>query len=421
VFNKLGLLIHEIVMAVPIIGIEWVGDMSAPVALPNRVPSLSPEPRSAMKLLDEDSEELAREELGTVHISPHKRAANRYQISDAPDLFSGNNPRRTSIQPLRRPSDISNGSPVQTERPHEHPRRKSLIRPRIATETFKSPTTFSNRMHPTTTSPSLLPKFSNQESNDWSEEHCTPTIPLKSPARCLPSYQNSPSPSSKGSEIPEEQLSTPPSTKNNKSKAPARLTSPRVSLVATEHPSIDRATSSLSSPYIPSTPSSPPDAQIHAFVPYHSRQHRAMFVRRMPQRQLNIEAPDTPSSLGPESGDQRRLSATPGTPPRTLPGLDSSSGVHSRRTSRGVQNPARPGDGEMETRNHSAASQRDVYSDGEGRPRFKVARREHSATIGVSDEVQKLRNSNEMLRREMEALREDFRALRNVLIGSKRR
>ncbi|KAF2202517.1 WD40 repeat-like protein, partial [Delitschia confertaspora ATCC 74209] len=41
IFNILGLLVHEVVLDFPVIGVEWVGDMSAPCPLPRRA-SMSP-------------------------------------------------------------------------------------------------------------------------------------------------------------------------------------------------------------------------------------------------------------------------------------------------------------------------------------------------------------------------------------------
>jgi hypothetical protein len=47
-------------------------------------------------------------------------------------------------------------------------------------------------------------------------------------------------------------------------------------------------------------------------------------------------------------------------------------------------------------------------SDGEERLLFKVVRRKCSRSVGVSDEVRRLRDSNEALRKDMEALRVEF-------------
>jgi hypothetical protein len=418
VFNMLGLLIHEIIMAVPVIGIEWIEDMSAPTALPNRPPLLSPEPRPAVDWLDEDSEE-----SGTVHVSPRKRAANRYQIPDVPNLFSAQHARPASIRPLSSPSDILTGSPAQAQRSHEHPRRKSLIRPRIATETFKSPTLSSDRVPPATTRPSLRPTLSKHETKNWPEEHGALPVPLKLPARFLPGYRNSPLMSSQESDTSEQEFFTPLVTKRDNSKASFHLTNPRVSLITTRSPRAHRGASSLSSSSILTSPSSPPYSQMGSFAPYHSRQRRTRFIRRTPQRQLTVDLPDTRSSPGPQISDQRRPSTTLEIPQRILPSLGSSSGVYLKRISRSFQNAVKPGDGELgRTDSSTAASRKDVHSDDQEKLRFKVAMRKRSATIGVSDEVRRLRDSNEMLRKDMDALREEFRALRNVLvIGSKRR
>lgn len=150
VFNVLGLLINETAIDAPVISIEWVGDMLAPSMLPSRVSSMSPGPRPFVEALLEDLEGLSieTEETGTVKKtrSQLKDAAKQRGISFGPDLFNDDSARCRSGLPSRWPSDMSNGSPLQVKRTREHPRNKSLIRPRIATETFKSPV--SHAYHP---------------------------------------------------------------------------------------------------------------------------------------------------------------------------------------------------------------------------------------------------------------------------------
>ncbi|KAF2681212.1 hypothetical protein K458DRAFT_275523, partial [Lentithecium fluviatile CBS 122367] len=146
VFNVLGLLIHEVAMYASIVALEWVRDMSAPSILPNRRGSLSPcsafedQHEPVLDSVLEAYEESSDEELGTVKrtMPPAPRTGIRspIRLDGARDLFSPE-PRTKSI--LRRPSDISNGSPVRIDRSRHHTRRQSFIRPRIVTETFKTP------------------------------------------------------------------------------------------------------------------------------------------------------------------------------------------------------------------------------------------------------------------------------------------
>lgn len=44
IYNMLWLLMHEIVTDKPIRSVQWIGDMSAPVTLPQRKSLLSPDP-----------------------------------------------------------------------------------------------------------------------------------------------------------------------------------------------------------------------------------------------------------------------------------------------------------------------------------------------------------------------------------------
>jgi hypothetical protein len=112
IFNLLGLLIHEIVMDVPIIGIEWVGDMSGPLVMLKRVTPVSLESRPVMEMLDGNREEPSHKESCTVHISTLKHMVARYQILDAPDLYSGSDVSPTLTESLRKSSDVTTMSPL---------------------------------------------------------------------------------------------------------------------------------------------------------------------------------------------------------------------------------------------------------------------------------------------------------------------
>ena len=151
VFNVLGLLVHAVDMKAPIVALECVGDLSAPSVLPNRRGSMSPcsmheelhEP--ALDTVLEAYEDLSDEdgEVGTVkRTAPPARSRIRSPIrfDGSKDLFSPSLEHGTHSF-LRRPSDISQGSPPpkQAERPNHHARRQSFKRPRIVTETFKTP------------------------------------------------------------------------------------------------------------------------------------------------------------------------------------------------------------------------------------------------------------------------------------------
>jgi hypothetical protein len=119
VFNVLGLLVGEIDMDGPVIGLEWVGDMCGPLLLPSRISSASPV--SSLKgtkslLIEGEKEGIVKQKTSrNVHPTP---------LPIGRDLFSQD---KDSNTPRRKRSSA--------------PARQALarIRPRISTETFKAP------------------------------------------------------------------------------------------------------------------------------------------------------------------------------------------------------------------------------------------------------------------------------------------
>ena len=242
VFNILGLLIHEIGMNVPVIALEWVGDMSASSILPNRASSLSPEPRPVADQLVEEVHASSEEDTGTVKktATPNKHAVkqNPIPVQQPRDHFSEDCPKRLSGVPSRELSDMPIGSPLRVERTRVRPRKKSLIRPRIATETFQSPSELSS---PIPASSSVTPPSVNsnplvQEARRWPQVHKAPNAPPASRARRLSAPQTSVN-SSEDSEYPEPEW-TPPSTRQDKGKARQRHVSPGTSVTALQTPAM---------------------------------------------------------------------------------------------------------------------------------------------------------------------------------------
>ncbi|KAH7078747.1 hypothetical protein BKA63DRAFT_409430 [Paraphoma chrysanthemicola] len=432
IFNVLGLLIHEIGMDTPIINIEWVGDMSAPSLLPNRVSSMSPEPHPVLEAPLEDIEASLSdaESAGTVKktVSPLKGAARNHGISMGLDLFSDNRNEHTSMLPSRRPSDMSDGSPLQVRRTREHPRRRSLIRPRVVTETFRSPGS------PKSQSLQTVPAASPIE-----------VVPIELPSQLAQSSRITPtsrpqgiedllSTSSQYSLNSNEEFFTPPSTRRDTGKVPARHTSQTPPNAAPQDYSAPTA------PIINTSPSS-----------LGSSSSLVRTVSQAPQRQVTIEAPDTPSSL--DSSDlvdsrstsrvfpqsliraRKEASSPPSTPLRqvagddaeTFPDLDPPSTLYSGPTSRIFRHRAACVNGEMSSRRfgrhgRDCSLTEETHAHNEPHERqFRVARRERSATIVVDEEVRKLRGDNDVLRQEMESLRVEFRALKDVLLASNHR
>ncbi|KAF2034314.1 hypothetical protein EK21DRAFT_40819, partial [Setomelanomma holmii] len=287
VFNVLGLLIHEIEMGTQVISIEWVGDMSEPSMLPNRVTFMTPEPQPVMDaLLEEFEDQSAEDSTGTVRktVSPFKNDVRQRPISTGPDLFSNDCPKHVSVQPARRPSDVSNGSPMQVRRTCE-PRRKSLIRPRIATETFKSPAVpIRSLTRLKTQLDSQASQNPGQEQRKQSQMQPPPPVSSKSLARQLPKPRKSSS-TSHLSETSDQEFFTPPSTRRDKGKAPARLASPTNSAIVTDV---------LTAPKPPNGPKPPPSPGTTSSLPW---QRCTSLALKVPQRQVTVEAPDTPPSL----------------------------------------------------------------------------------------------------------------------------
>ncbi|KAF2641745.1 hypothetical protein P280DRAFT_424235, partial [Massarina eburnea CBS 473.64] len=146
VFNVLGLLVHEVEMNASIVALEWIGDLSAPSVLHNRRNSMPPlffterAPSVLDALLDKSNSSSEDEEDGTVK---RTRSPTRHVVPRSPirldgvrDLFSPE--LQDHLRMIRKPSDVSNGSPLQIDRTRNPVRRKSFRRPRLATETFKS-------------------------------------------------------------------------------------------------------------------------------------------------------------------------------------------------------------------------------------------------------------------------------------------
>jgi hypothetical protein len=216
VFNVLGLLVQESLMEAPILALEWVGDMSMPSLLPARRASSAFAPRPSVLdtlYLESDSET----ESGTVRrsVSPTKppNATNPLPPARGPDMFTTSPPERRMSAWSRKPSDISFGSPQPQS--SERPRRKSYPRPRIATETFKSP--------PTPASPLLRsqtnPLSADPEPSRWSKTLLTP---IRSPSRIPSPPILSPlaveySPSEYSQSEDDEPFFTPPTSKRVRS------------------------------------------------------------------------------------------------------------------------------------------------------------------------------------------------------------
>jgi hypothetical protein len=278
VFNCLGLLVREIIMEKPIIALEWVGDMSAPSLLPNHISSMSPEPQPVVDTILVDIEESPDEELGTMKrnspVSGHTILALN-NISAGPDLFSSDD---TSRQPSRRPSAISAGSPFRTQRTRHRAQRKFMNRPRIVTDTFRSPFASSNRPSDLIlAATSALPTPPLHETRNWPNHRTAPTLPPASHVRHLSSSSASPT--------RDTEFFTPPSTRRHASRKLSQLSSLRTSgKDAMQSSAVSPTPLESSSSLLPET--SP--ASISS-TPWQRR-----LTSLAPKRRCTVEAPSTP-------------------------------------------------------------------------------------------------------------------------------
>ncbi|KAH7119849.1 WD40-repeat-containing domain protein, partial [Dendryphion nanum] len=158
VFNILGLLIRELEGGkASIVNVQWVRNMQQPTILPKRRPSaigdgLMTLKQSVLDMMIGDNSGLELENTdGTVQRNPSSPSrggsSNAIPSIRAKDLFSsgqesmGPIPKRhlSRIYPLD-PRKLSNGTPTPPIPPRSLKRpRRSFTRPRIVTETFKTP------------------------------------------------------------------------------------------------------------------------------------------------------------------------------------------------------------------------------------------------------------------------------------------
>ena len=148
VYNVLGLWVYELSMDGPVVSLEWVGDMAGSSTLPNRQNSISTIVEKAEdhpigeRVPSQDqlsSSDKSDTEYGTVKknaLPDPFVVRSPLRFDGSRDLFSVN-PPATYLG--RRKSIIPHPSPSKHDSVHTPPRKKSFLRPRIATETFKDP------------------------------------------------------------------------------------------------------------------------------------------------------------------------------------------------------------------------------------------------------------------------------------------
>ena len=147
-------------MNVPIISVEWVGDMSVPSSLPNHKPFPSPEPGPAIKSLMTGVGEIEDEERKDA--TEDKDPPGQPSDSGSPVLvrrpnvsFSNKAQEQTPHSPA---GQFPNGLQVSSSllrRTIQWPKTDIFIRARNGTKTHSSPSTSSTRL------------FSSRELSDW--------------------------------------------------------------------------------------------------------------------------------------------------------------------------------------------------------------------------------------------------------------
>lgn len=459
VFNVLGLLIHEITLNVPVTVVDWVGDMSAPTILPQRLHpvSLKTSPNE-----NASKDAISDEDQGTVKKtpSPLKATGKRGVIPAAqrPDLFSDASSRHSSWASSR----ALNGSPSQIQRTHRQVRSKSMKRPRIASETFRSP--IASCLHdPAIIGEVMLPKFDNlfmQDATRWlrmsqPSEHRIPRREGQASA------SQSSSTSSDGSDVLDAEWFTPPSTRRDKSKAPQRQTSPRTPIDIVSEGVVRSPPLRNVSPVSIETPSaSPPCLPTSERLLGHDNAKPDSLMKRprAVQQRVTIEIPNSESPLAsplysraasrtsrvsfqPERKDttppcppiptmKSRTSRVVGTRPNINPSPDSSSSVSSRSISgvamdRSIRRNASTLDGGRDVldiedgklRKSSTAGRNFSFEYGQhefevaGQDLFKVNRRPRARST-KADDIAHLRRDHVAMKQDVDALQEELRVLK---------
>ncbi|KAH7402854.1 hypothetical protein BKA66DRAFT_404080, partial [Pyrenochaeta sp. MPI-SDFR-AT-0127] len=214
VFNILGLLIHEVTMSMRVINLGWVVNRSVCSTLSNR---------NSCSVRDESlkhPEASCTEDTDTVKraTSPCKQVGIQklFPLASTGDLFSNEPSRHITTMPAGTLSDISLLRPKHSPTPVK---RKSLVRPRIVKETFKSPIASSSPLFMSARAvlPSELPAPRLQETRKWTEAQNAPCAAVESCVGRISADKAALS-SSQESETASQDFFTPPSTRRRKGK-----------------------------------------------------------------------------------------------------------------------------------------------------------------------------------------------------------
>ncbi|KAJ4356968.1 hypothetical protein N0V95_002911 [Ascochyta clinopodiicola] len=209
IFNILGLLVHEIIMSVPVISIEWVGDMSGPSTLLKRSPLLFPEQCPVIESL--------MEQVGDSEVL---QPSNTSEEGHTPQALSSHSIAKQKIvsfsnevdQPTDDPPRVSPVAPPRVSRTRQPPRTNASAHSRLETtelSTVELSSPASSLKPPVPARSSLQDHAPVEKAHKWFQLHKAPLVASHRTRRFLPSSH-----SSRKSLSSEQEFFTPPPTRH---------------------------------------------------------------------------------------------------------------------------------------------------------------------------------------------------------------
>ncbi|KNG44230.1 fatty acid desaturase [Stemphylium lycopersici] len=244
------------VLEIPVITVQWVGDMSATSHFSGHSFSFSPEAHSLRSVAIDGPSECSDDENGTVKkislpLGPD--AVQRLPPFRPPlDLFSVNGEKHKPGMPQPQRSAIPSRSPLRKNRSCEKQKRPLLVRPRISTETFRFPPKLHHIHASSAATPPISVDIPVRESRRWSQMYQAPLVSPGFRVQLCSSPHVSFS-SSDDSEISEQKWFTPPSTRRALSQALVRQSHSSTPLAPSKTPKLHSSRSCEASSPLSST------------------------------------------------------------------------------------------------------------------------------------------------------------------------
>lgn len=400
-------------MNTPVVALDWLDDMSVPSNLPCRKRFLSTcveeevEERPALDSIFAHFEAASSDEIekdsGTVKrkapLPERSGARSPIRFDGGKDLFSPG-PEMSCLG--RRRSEVLTGSPTHFDAALEPIRRKSFLRPRIATETFKDPSKSSMPRRSAPAAPTNPATAAIKEALRKTDSRQVYDVFFSDAMRVSPSRSPSPSSSVYSQSTGSETLITPPTTQKPAGRSKPisyRYTSSK-SQVQPSRSCIKTQTSPTASPNF-SRPLSAAAAQDYSLPP----SRKVSFA----DRSFLWEKKDAERKI-----DRRKSSLAERSPFPAPPGQ------HEKRDfsfELGLHAQEKKCEEEFEEKQSSR---------GQNEPGRLASRKRESgqwagrrSRASTTSELE-LRQEHQRLRREMALLREEFRALRQTLVEWRR-